>query len=125
MERITRGGISVPRELGPGDLPQEAGFDEFAVSFTKGCYIGQEVMARLKSMGRVRRGLIRVSGEGAAPDVPAELFAGERRVGELRSSAPLESGGFVGRAMVTLTDLPDDLTVGIGPDAPKVTRNSS
>ncbi|HEY5552585.1 MAG TPA: hypothetical protein VIK52_11900 [Opitutaceae bacterium] len=124
QERILRGGVAVPAELGPGDLPQEAGIEDIAVSFTKGCYIGQEVMARLKSMGRVRRGLVRVRGEGASPAVPTELFVGKRKVGELRSAAPLESGGFVGRAMVTLTDLPSEFSLGsAGPDAPKVMRD--
>lgn len=123
-ERILRGGVAVPAELGPGDLPQEAGIEEIAVSFTKGCYIGQEVMARLKSMGRVRRGLTRVHGDGGPPAVPAELFADGRKVGELRSAAPLDGGGFVGRAMVTLTDLPAEFSIGrADPGAPKVTRD--
>ena len=126
QERILRGGVAVPAELGPGDLPQEAGVEEIAVSFNKGCFIGQEVMARLKSMGRVRRGLIRVRGEGKRPEVPAPLFAGERRIGELRSAAPRESGGFVGRAMVTLTDLPSQFTLGSADaDAPNVMRDDS
>jgi folate-binding protein YgfZ len=126
QERILRGGVAVPSELGPGDLPQEAGIEEIAVSFNKGCFIGQEVMARLKSMGRVRRGLIRVRGEGKRPEIPASLFVGERKVGELRSAAPRESGGFIGRAMVTLTDLPYEFTLGsAAADAPKVTRDDS
>lgn len=124
QDRILSGGVAVPAELGPGDLPQEAGIEEIAVSFTKGCFIGQEVMARLKSMGRVRRGLIRIRGDGAPPVVPTELFAGGRKVGELRSAAPLEAGGFVGRAMVTLTDRPAEFTMGsASPDAPRVTRD--
>lgn len=125
-ERILQGGIAVPAELGPGDLPQEAGVEEIAVSFTKGCYIGQEVMARLKSMGRVRRGLIRVRGDGAPPALPADLFVGERKVGELRSAAPIDGDGFVGRAMVTLTDLPEEMSIGgPAPEAPRVMRDGS
>lgn len=119
-ERILHGGVAVPAELGPGDLPQEAGVEGIAVSFTKGCFIGQEVMARLKSMGRVRRGLIRVRGEGAPPAVPTALFAGDRNVGEIRSIAALESGGFVGRAMVSRTDLPEALSIGSGAQARSV-----
>jgi folate-binding protein YgfZ len=126
QERILRGGVAIPAELGPGDLPQEAGVEGIAISFNKGCFIGQEVMARLKSMGRVRRGLIRVRGEGRRPEIPAPLFVGERKVGELRSAAPRESGGFVGRAMVTLTDLPSEFTLGSAvSDAPTVTRDDS
>ncbi len=123
-ERILRGGVSVPSELGSGDLPQEAGVEAVAVSFTKGCFIGQEVMARLKSMGRVRRGLVRVRGEGVPPPVPVPLFSAGRKFGELRSIAPLESGGFVGRAMVTLTNLPWRLSLGSSEsDAPVVVRD--
>jgi len=125
QERILGGGVAVPAELGPGDLPQEAGVEEIAVSFTKGCYIGQEVMARLKSMGRVRRGLIRVRGDGAPPAVPAELFAGGRKVGELRSAAPIDGGGFVGRAMVTLTDLPVDFSIGSGDPTARLVRRDN
>lgn len=123
-ERILCGGVSVPSELGSGDLPQEAGVEAVAVSFTKGCFIGQEVMARLKSMGRVRRGLVRVRGEGVPPPVPVPLFSAGRKFGELRSIAPLEAGGFVGRAMVTLTNLPWRLSLGSSEsDAPVVVRD--
>lgn len=43
--------------IGASDLPQEVGLGESAVAYNKGCYLGQEVMARIKSMGRVRRQL--------------------------------------------------------------------
>jgi folate-binding protein YgfZ len=125
QDRILGGGVAVPSELGPGDLPQEAGVEEIAVSFTKGCFIGQEVMARLKSMGRVRRGLIRVRGDGLPPAVPADLFAGGRKVGELRSAAPIDGDGFVGRAMVTLTDLASEFSIGSAdPGEPRVKRDN-
>jgi len=126
QERILRGGVSVPLELGATDLPQEAGIEGIAVSFTKGCFIGQEVMARLKAMGRVRRGLIRVRGKRTPPPGATELFCGGRLVGELRSMVPLQSGDFIGRAMVTLTDLPSEFSLGSSkPDAPMVVRDDS
>lgn len=119
LERIIRGPACVPAELGATDLPQEAGFESFAVSFNKGCFTGQEVMARLKSMGRVRRGLVRVRGEGACPNVPVSVFAGDRNIGELRSAAPSADGGYIGRAMVSLMNLPERVSVGgAGPGAP-------
>ena len=100
--------------------------ESVAVSFNKGCFIGQEVMARLRSMGRVRRGLIRVRGTGKPPSVPTELYSGDRRIGELRTVAPLDEGGFVGHAMVTLTDHPTRLGVGgAGDEAPKVVLDES
>jgi tRNA-modifying protein YgfZ len=49
-----------------GDLPQECGLD-YAVSYAKGCYIGQEIMARLEARGNPRYHLVRVVGE----DIPS------------------------------------------------------
>ena len=101
--RIAAGIPSVPVDVGPADLPNEAGLEESAISYTKGCYLGQEVMARLKSMGQVRRRLWRVRGAGAEwPRLPAAVFAGTRQVGELRSAVGDETGGWLGLAMVTL-----------------------
>ncbi len=101
--RITAQIPSVPVDVGPADLPNEAGLEETAISYTKGCYLGQEVMARLKSMGQVRRRLWKVGGIGAEwPTSPAAVFAGTRQVGELRSAIGDGAGGWVGLAMVTL-----------------------
>ncbi|WP_156468805.1 YgfZ/GcvT domain-containing protein [Cephaloticoccus capnophilus] len=101
---------AVPRDLGSADLPQEGGasFEQSAVSYTKGCYLGQEVMSRLRSMGRVRRSLVLVRSEGIAPsELPAPLYLGEKRVGEMRSVVADETpGGFVGLASVSLHGLP-------------------
>ena len=55
--RIERG---IPRwgnELSEETLPQEAGLDRIAVDFKKGCYVGQEVVSRIHSVGRVNRHL--------------------------------------------------------------------
>jgi folate-binding protein YgfZ len=68
----------VPRwgaELGPDTLPAEAGLDATAVDFHKGCYIGQEVVSRIRSVGhanRVLRAFAVLSGEPPAPG--AEFF---------------------------------------------------
>jgi hypothetical protein len=82
-KRIESGIAEIPTELGPQDLPQEGGLEPDAISFTKGCYLGQEVMARLHNMGQVRRRLFVVRG---GPDLRAgaDLFLGDRRVGDLR-----------------------------------------
>jgi len=105
------GGIpAVPRDLGSGDLPQEGGaeFERTAVSYTKGCYLGQEVMSRLRTVGRVRRRLVFVRGESLVPaELAAPLFLGERRVGEIRSAAPAAPpSDFIGLALVSLYGLP-------------------
>jgi folate-binding protein YgfZ len=93
---------AVPVDAGPGDLPNEADLDATAVSYTKGCYLGQEVMARLKAMGQVRRRLVRVGGIGSKPiALPAAVFKGERQVGEVRSAVADGAGGWLGLAMVS------------------------
>lgn len=100
--RIAAGIPRVPSDIGVGDLPNEGGLDAVAISYTKGCYLGQEVMARLKAMGTVRRRLVRVRAAGhAPPSVPCALLQGEKRAGELRSAVADGAGGFIGLAMVT------------------------
>ena len=91
----------VPVDIGPGDLPNEGGLDLEAISYSKGCYTGQEVMARVKALGRVRRTLRRVTGQGDPPAVPASLWQGGTRVGEVRSVAA-DGTGFEGLALVSV-----------------------
>jgi folate-binding protein YgfZ len=83
--RIQDGMIAVPQDLGPGELPQEGGLEDVAVSFDKGCFLGQEVMARLKAMGKVQRRIYKVQGEGNVPQCGDKLLCGEKEAGELRS----------------------------------------
>ena len=54
--RIESGIPSVPEDCGSNEFPQECGLDDW-VSYHKGCYLGQEVMARIQSMGALRRSL--------------------------------------------------------------------
>lgn len=117
--RIEAGIAAVPRDIGPGELPNEGGLETTAISYTKGCYLGQEVMARLKSMGQVRRRLVRVRGSGEAPAPPAGLFQGERKVGELRSA--VRSGdGFVGLALVSLLNARAEAGLALTEGGPEV-----
>jgi hypothetical protein len=102
LMRIASAIPSVPGDIGPTDLPNEGGLDRDAISYSKGCYLGQEVMARIKSLGRVRRTLLRVRGSGPPPALPAGLWKGEKREGELRS-AVADPGGFAGLALVSVT----------------------
>jgi len=99
--RIKAGIPAVPADIGPGELPNEGGLDAVAISYNKGCYLGQEVMARLKSMGQVRRRLFRVRGSRSLPPLPAALHQGGRRIGELRTAAATAEG-FVGMALLSL-----------------------
>lgn len=67
-------------ELVPNDaFPLEMGFERFhGVDFRKGCYVGQEVTARMKHKTELRKGLCRVSVEGAAP-VGTEILSEDGR----------------------------------------------
>jgi folate-binding protein YgfZ len=58
--RIESGIPSVPQDCESNEFPQECGLDDW-VSYTKGCYLGQEVMARIQSMGSLRRSLRKIS----------------------------------------------------------------
>jgi len=115
-ERILAGIPAIPADIGPGELPHEGGLEGAAISYEKGCYVGQEVMARLKSMGRIRRRLTRVRGVGEIPVLPAALFQGDRKVGELRSAASSD-GGFVGLALISLVALQPSQPLGFSSGA--------
>lgn len=91
--RIEQG---VPRwgaELTEATLPDEAGLADAAIDFHKGCYIGQEVISRIKSVGRVNRQLVgfvsqKVIEAGARLHLsPESAAAGEREVATVTSSA--------------------------------------
>ncbi|MBK1827733.1 YgfZ/GcvT domain-containing protein [Haloferula rosea] len=82
------------KELTPGILPPEAGLDSSAISYSKGCYIGQEVLSRMKTAGKVNRrlGLFEIP-SGLTEGAPLELDGKE--VGTLTSvagSLPLALG---------------------------------
>lgn len=69
-------------------LALEANLAPEAISFTKGCYLGQEVMARIDARGHVNRTLVGITLEGdAPPSRGATLRAGEKDVGRVTSSA--------------------------------------
>jgi len=121
LRRIRAGIPAIPADIGPGELPNEGGLDAVAISYTKGCYLGQEVMARLKSMGQVRRRLQRVAWSGPVPPLPAALYTGGRQVGELRSAVATEKGG-EGLALLTLLNLPANAALSLAPDAAATVR---
>lgn len=115
--RLRAGIPAVPDDVGPGELPNEAGLEENAISYVKGCYLGQETMARLKAMGQIRRKLLRVAGDGMAPTArPQALFQGVKRVGELRTTAPLPDGGYLGFALVTLLGFDPEKGLSLEPE---------
>ena len=97
----------VPRwgyELDDPILPAEAGLEETHISFSKGCYPGQEPIARQHFRGKVNRRLrvLDVEGEAQAGD---ELQLGEKKVGRITSTADGVALGYV------RTEVPDDASL--------------
>lgn len=90
-------------EMNESTLPQEANLDELgAISYTKGCYVGQETVARIHFRGHVNRFLRKVKFLcGAPPPLGAQLVDDDGQpVGELRSTAISPRQGGIGIAMV-------------------------
>lgn len=109
--------FEVGRDALDSDLPQESNLGETAVSYSKGCYIGQEVMARLKSMGRPRRSLEPV-GLSAIPEGsgPWALLDGDgSRAGELRRAIESERA-IVGSAMIKRSIVSQELVIDDQPE---------
>jgi folate-binding protein YgfZ len=90
--RIERG---VPRFLADMDvetIPLEAGIEDRAISFTKGCYVGQEIIVRVthRGGGRVAKKLVRWSADGDAAIVPmpeAKISSFDKEIGRVTSAA--------------------------------------
>ncbi len=101
--------LGVPQwgaELDESVLPAEAGLEDRAVSFTKGCYLGQEVVSRVKSVGHVNRQLCGLRALDASPLYagmilrPVDAVSEARDAGRITSAAP--SAGHGGAAFVAL-----------------------
>src|SRR6185503_3228531 len=79
------------RELAPGFFPPEVGF-AYGVAYDKGCYLGQEPLARIHARGQVNRVMVQVIAEAAA-DVPAVLRSATRDdAGTWTTAVALPSG---------------------------------
>jgi len=87
-------------------VPQMVNLDLIGgISFTKGCYTGQEIVARMKYLGRVKRRMMRFSAPGEPPVAGSPVYADRGIAGRVVSSAPAPSGAeFL--AVVALDDLP-------------------
>ena len=112
--RIAAGTPRFGREIDDRVLPAEAGLVERAVSLTKGCYPGQEPIARLHYRGHANRGLRVLAVEGEeVPDLDAELSLGEKVVGRVTSAAR-SNGGIVALAYIR-AEVPPDAELTVGP----------
>ena len=87
-------------------IPLEAGIEQRAISFTKGCYVGQEVIIRVlhRGHGRVVKKLMALHVDGPPPARGAKLYAGDREIGIVTSAASSPLGtvalGYVHRDFV-------------------------
>ena len=87
--RIMNGVPKWGAELSPDVLPPEAKLESRAISYTKGCYIGQEVISRIRSVGRVNRTLECIEATSDAPLAAGMilLIEGGKEVGQITSAA--------------------------------------
>ena len=110
--RVERGRPRYGFDLDDATIPQEADLNERAVSFTKGCYVGQETVARLYYRGKPNRHLrgLRLSGPAAAGD---ELRLGDRVVGTLGSIAHSPREGDIALALVR-REVPAEAELSVG-----------
>jgi len=92
LHRIVAG---IPRygvDIRERDLPQETE-QARALNFNKGCYVGQEIVERIRSRGAVHRKFTGFLAQGAGQIVPgAKILAGEKEAGEITSAASLRLG---------------------------------
>ncbi|WP_425614418.1 folate-binding protein YgfZ [Anatilimnocola sp. NA78] len=88
IARVEAGYPIFGRDITDDNLPQEVQRNEQAISFTKGCYLGQETIARLDALGHVNRvltGLKLPAGHGLAPG--AVITAGDKKLAQITSIA--------------------------------------
>ena len=112
--RVESGRPRFGREMTTETIPQEAGINERAVSFTKGCYIGQETVARLHYKGKPNRHLRGLRLE-AAVDAGAPIVLDERELGRVGSAALSPALGPIALAIVRREAQPGTrVTVGDG-----------
>jgi folate-binding protein YgfZ len=104
--RIEAGTPAWGKEVDESILPAEAGLDETHVSFTKGCFPGQEPIARLHYRGHANRRLRRLAVESARPG--DEIVWDEKVVGRVTSAVPGRALGYV------RTEVPEDAALTIG-----------
>jgi folate-binding protein YgfZ len=111
--RIEARGPAWGRELDDRVMPAEAGLVERAVSLTKGCYPGQEPIARLHYRGHANRGLrVLELATAEPPPYDAEIHLGEKAVGRV-TSAVANGDGVLALGYVR-TDVPDDAELRVG-----------
>lgn len=110
--RVLAGIPSAAREAGEGVLPQEAGLEP-RVSYRKGCYLGQEIMARIEARGNVRRSLHGVRLEAWPPQGARDVLADGKVVGRLGTVAKHPDLGVLALAVLR-RDLAPEAALEVG-----------
>jgi folate-binding protein YgfZ len=113
LRRIEAGTPAWGKEIDDRVLPAEAGLTERAVDFTKGCYPGQEPVARLHYRGKANRGLrvLEIEAE-ELPPYDAEVTLDGRAVGRVTSAARRPDGTIVGLGYVRV-EVPRDAVLAV------------
>ncbi len=107
--RIEAGTPAFGRDVTDGNLPQELARDRRAINFVKGCYLGQETVARLDALGHVNRILrgLRIESDSTLP-AGSVLLADGKEVGRVTSSArSLRDGRGIGLAIIRTSHAAD------------------
>lgn len=112
-ERIRSGIPAIPLDIGPADFPQEGGLEQHAVSFTKGCFLGQEVVARMYHKGRTTRKLGRVVYTQVHDGQSDMLFIDGAEAGQLRSRVKTDEG-WLGLALIKNKAIQDEMELRLG-----------
>ena len=97
--RVEGGRPRFGREMTTETIPQEAGLNERAISFTKGCYIGQETVARLHYKGKPNRHLRGLRSDRVL-EAGAEVQAGDKAVGRVGTAVLSPAMGPVALAIL-------------------------
>lgn len=114
IARVEAGRPRLGHELGPQTMPQEAGINDRAVSFSKGCYVGQETVSRLHYKGKPNRHLRRLALDRPVSDGdPVTL--GEREIGTIGTAVLSPARGPLALAILRREAEPgSEVTVGAG-----------
>lgn len=121
---VARAEAGIPRfglDYGAESFPQEAGLEEAGVSYEKGCYLGQEVVARIHYRGQVHRALRGLAFE-AMPSRGAKILAGGSEVGAVATAVESPDLGSIGLAVLKRQGTEPGATLEIEPGGRAMVR---
>ena len=119
--RIENGLPIFGSELGERFNPLEDGLMD-AVSFDKGCYVGQEVVARLNTYDKVKRQLIQLDWNTAGVKTGDAIFLNDQQIGELTSFVRLPNSTYIGLGYCSRKSNPVDVEIGLKRTAARVLK---